>query len=276
MEKQEAEKRITEVENRLAGVDFHKVICPITFIGDKITNSEDVNTLYIHPYASHNAMVSINNTKVGPKMNPDVASIYEVVTNRSKRNAISSYYNMNLYSLIYDTLVKFIQKAFQFQIDNKIVPEETIKDGSSPTVTTVEMYMNILSMDIEEELKDLYIHPTFYSKEITSFEDAVKIVSLNMSIVFSIVVDRIFNKAINKIVDHALKEYLFESMFDIVFYTCYNEKPDPSYKTNIQVMIQFVSGYLRQVMEEQLEMFRNGLDLMTFTIAGMITGKDTI
>jgi hypothetical protein len=41
-------------------------------------------------------------------------------------------------------------------------------------------------------------------------------------------------------------------------------------------MVQFVSGYLRQVMEEQLEMFRNGLDLMTFTIAGMITGKDTI
>jgi hypothetical protein len=222
-------------------------------------------------------MVAVNNTKVGPKMNPDVASIYKAATNLSKRNAISSYYNMNLYSLIYDTLVKFIQKAFQFQIDNKIVPEETIKDGSSPTVTTVEMYMNLLSMDVEEELKDLCTNPaSYYSEEITSFEDAVKVVSLNMSTVFSRVVDRIFNKAINKIVDHALKEYLFEAMFDIVFYTCYNEEPDPSYKTNIQVMVQFVSGYLRQVMEEQLEMFRNGLDLMTFTIAGMITGKDTI
>jgi len=269
-----------EIRERVADVDFSKVVCPITFINDRITNSDSVNGLYIHPYVSHNAMKLVSNEFV-KEIAPNLKNEYEMSATDSLRSAILAYFHMNLYSITYDTLVKFIQEAFEFEIDNKLLPDGINRPAA---IYIVEKYINLINMDLQKELEELPSYYTFlmvtnyinedYRK--LNFASMHEILAAQMSVVFGQVVDCIFNKAINKIVDNALKEDSFETIFDIIYYSCYNEKPDKASKNNVQVMIQFVSGYLRQIMEGHLEMYRNGLDLMTMTITGMIVGKETV
>ena len=281
MEERELPKEREEaIRERLSDVDFSKVVCPITFINDHITNSDSVNSLYVHPYVSHNAMKYVSEEFVPKKAN-NLENEYKMSQRESLISAALAYFHMNLYSLTYDTLVKFIQEAFAFEIDNKLLPNGINRPAA---VYIVEKYIKLIGMDLQEELEALpsYNSYLFTTNYLTGDLDKLdprsmhEILAGQMSVVFSQVIDNIFNGAINKIIDHSLKDDTFETLFDIVYYSCYDEKPAKAAKSNVQVMIQFVSGYLRQAMENHLEMYRNGLDLMTMSITGMIVGKETI
>jgi hypothetical protein len=266
-----------EIRDRISDVDFSKVICPITFIGDKITNSNSVNSLYIQPYISHKAMKYVSEKSIEKFGTEDAEWEYNNAQEDSLRIAIISYIRMNLYTLTYDTMLKFIQEAFAFEIDNKLLPDGVNKPAS---IYIIEKYINLINMDIQQVINDCISARFYFTRRIMSRENITmremhEIVASYMSTVFSQIVDRVFNNAINRIIDNSLKDGSFETIFDIVYYSCYNESPSAEYKTNVQIMVQFVSGYLRQVMEGHLEMYRNGLDLMTMTITGMIFGKET-
>ena len=267
-----------EIRDRISDVDFSKVVCPITFIGDKITNTDSVNSLYIHPYISHKAMKYVSEKSIEKFGTDDAEWEYNNAQEDSLRIAIISYIRMNLYTLTYDTILKFIQEAFEFEIDNKLLPDGVNKPAS---IYIVEKYINLINMDIQQVINDCTSARFYFTRRIMSRENITmremhEIIASYMSTVFSQIVDRVFNNAINRIIDNSLKDGSFETIFDIVYYSCYNESPSGEYKTNVQIMVQFVSGYLRQVMENQLEMYRNGLDLMTMTITGMIFGKETV
>lgn len=260
------------IENRISEVDFHRVVCPITFIGDKITNSDSVNTMYLEPYIDLKAMRNVTKECVG-ELSPAAKPIYDNIQQVSLYHAIDSYLNMNLYSLTYDTLIKFIQEAFKFEIENKLIPDEVT---DAPAVYVVGKYLYLIGIDLQEELDRIITGVFIKPDNKVRMAEAHEIFASQMSGIFSQVVDLVFNRAINNLIDHSFEVDQFETIFDIIYYTIYDEQPTAEYKNNVQVMVQFVSGYLRQVMENQLEMYRNGLDLMTMTITGMIFGKETV
>lgn len=274
MSDEELKEKEMIVRERLSGVDFNKVVCPITFIGDHITNANTVNEMYVIPYYSHNAIKHVQE-ECTPNIVTEIAPTLDVTNAASLKDAIDAYFHMNLYSLTYDTLIKFIQEAFIFEIDNRLLPDGVNKPAA---LYIVEKYTNLINMDLQNELNNFSSYWTILPQrwgftDLNDFNSVHELLSAQMSRVFSHIVDGVFNKAINKIVDHSLKDGSFETIFDIVYYTCYEESPKAEAKSNVQVMTQFVAGYLRDVMEEQLEMYRNGLDLMAITITGMITGK---
>lgn len=274
MTDEELKEKEMIVRDRLSEVDFHKVVCPITFIGDHITNANTVNEMYVIPYYSHNAIKQVQE-ECTPNIVTEIAPALDATNAASLKDAVDAYFHMNLYSLTYDTLIKFIQEAFMFEIDNRLLPDGVNKPAA---LYIVEKYANLINMDLQDELNSLSacwtILPARWTNlDFCDFNSVHELLSAQMNRVFSQIVDGVFNKAINKIVDHSLKDGSFETVFDIVYYTCYEEAPKAEAKSNVQVMTQFVAGYLRDVMEDQLEMYRNGLDLMSITITGMITGK---
>ena len=262
-----------EAEKLVAGVDFKKVISPISFVNDTLTNSCDVNSLFMSPYCSHNAMAMANKSELSENMQKNV----DRNNKEAKNEAINSFFRMNVYTLTYDILVKFIQNAFADEIELR----STSDKYHATAIDIVSNYIKTINMDLESELQKVYGYPSILSglynlKPENTFDEVIALLTPRMDDVFTGAVEFVFNNAVNKLIDNTIKANNFETLFAVVFYSCYKQEVPEHALADMRTAVQFVGVYLRESLDMLLKHYRISLDLLTYSVAGMITGVQSI
>ena len=251
-----------------------KGIVPITFVGDDVEASDATNTLYTLPYLS---MVAIQQAGKGLQ--------YDSIEKRNTLRAIISYLEMNIYGMVYDTLVSFTDQVFRnvgCSGKHQLFPAEKV--GVIFKDIVGEGNPLDLRYEIREAIETSGIYSVIYGISGPDFEKSMDLSTAHISHlrftsimdqVFAILIESVFNRFINLIIEWHMNNKKFVPLFAEMWKQVYNDYSDKVYdditkaNDNPAVMVEFVGGYMRSVMELYMPRFRAGLDMLSWYSAKM-------
>ena len=193
--------------------------------------------------------------------------------------------------MIYDTLVAFTDQVFTpigkcgkncdtlFPADKiGIVFSEIVGEGNP---------LNI-RLEIKEALERSYIFgalcdcvmpptPESYTSDLSCAHISHMKFTASMDRVFAILVESVFNRFINLVVEWNMNNGKFVGLFAEMWKQVYGgeDKDDKMYddiaiaNNNPAIMVEFVAGYMRAIMETYMPRFRAGLDMLSWFSAKM-------
>lgn len=267
------DRNIYPSDETLIAAYKQKGIVPITFVGDDVEASDTTNTLYTLPYLS---MVAIQQSNFGGLQ-------YESVDKYNMAHAITSYLEMNIYGMVYDTLVSFTDQVFRnigcsgkhqlFPAEKVGVIFSEIVGEGNPLNIRKEIAAALNRVFITVALVDAY-KESKNSDLNTAHIMHLKFTS-KMDQVFAILIESVFNRFINLIIEWHMNNKKFVPLFAEMWKQVYNDYSDKVYdditkaNDNPAVMVEFVGGYMRSVMELYMPRFRAGLDMLSWYSAKM-------
>lgn len=265
-------------------MERNNIICPVTFVNNKLNDNPNLNGFFINPYATNIQMDFchadlLDDIKDFNADNFDSESYLRFATKlkhtetRAAYDSIMAYMVMNISDLVRNILISFIQNAL---LPNDKANAAKILDNKSNTIADyLSGYFTdeFVTFDIEREVSgaiaevNIADYHSIYDTE-KDYQQIYLLVDSKMSSLYSMLVANIFEKFIVTHVFNALKLGGLSVLYKILHLKCYGDEPKTH--PNAQTEYAFCCGIMREIMDEELVNFRSGLIMISKTVSEMI------
>lgn len=260
-----------------------KTVCPVSFIGNKCVEDDNINGLFTNPYKCK--MIS---DKLSSMMIEDISKNKNINendyrdwrldinrTNNSANNNILHFYILsNIADLVKNILIKFIEDVF---IDERLKKYFNNREESNISESKFSGPMFDLSID-GINIYDVVNKAYNATVNVYSLTDVLKskmtiqmlyvLIDMKMSSLYPELIYSVFDRFIVNHVDKAFIHGTLDQLYLILYNKCYNE--DPKELPSAQVEYSFCLSIMREIMNDRLIDFRNGLCLIGKNFALMV------
>lgn len=261
-----------EIES-LKGLYSKPGVIPITFLDNEIDATMDNNSIYALPYNStvtmQNAVVNNNEMAL---LNKEEKQLYSIEQTTAISCAIKSYLVMNIYSLTYDILVAFTNEVFSVvYVGNPIDIVGKVFDGIVGEACILDVN-DIVNQAVEGCMSCFEYQPLFSGSTSSSLH---VLFTHMMEKLHGFMITYCFNRYINLIIEKTVNNYEFTDIFEAIFANLYgnDEQLIKDAQKNPAVMVEFIGGYMRSIMETYMFRYRSALDLLSFYSAQGLGGE---
>ena len=241
----------------------NQVLCPFSFIGEKVEENEDMNEMFIAGYRdkvcsdyTHSLFIDDIKETINYQNPTDLQISWmqdvKYFDNVSLLNCIMQYMVDQITDLTVNTLILFMQSAG--------MPVETIDTFVSDLLGEDRIRDQIVEIVANTELPISREYPEFAQ---------FQLLNIAFSSIYAKIVSTIFENFIDKIMSLITKNGI-KDFYALVFNMVYGT--DPVEETSYSNMYNLCIATLREILDQQTMMYRQSLMLVANNIVKMLSG----
>lgn len=241
----------------------NQVLCPFSFIGEKVEENEDMNEMFIAGYRdkvcsdyTHSIFIDEIKETINYQNPTDLQISWmqdvKYFDNVSLSNCIMQYMVDQITDLTVNTLILFMQSAG--------MPVETIDTFVSDLLGEDRIRDQIVEIVANTELPISREYPEFAQ---------FQLLNIAFSSIYAKIVSTIFENFIDKIMSLITKNGI-KDFYVLVFNMVYGT--DPVEETSYSNMYNLCIATLREILDQHTMMYRQSLMLVANNIIKMLSG----
>lgn len=241
----------------------NQVLCPFSFIGEKVEENEDMNEMFISGYRdkvcsdyTHSLFIDEIKETINYQNPTDLQISWmqdvKYFDNVSLSNCIMQYMVDQITDLTVNTLILFMQSAG--------MPVETIDTFVSDLLGEDRIRDQIVEIVANTELPISREYPEFAQ---------FQLLNIAFSSIYAKIISTIFENFIDKIMSLITKNGI-KDFYALVFNMVYGT--DPVEETSYSNMYNLCIATLREILDQQTMMYRQSLMFVANNIVKMLSG----